>query len=90
MIILDALGRRGTLRIGWELRDEPLGFRELQRRAEVSSPTLLSQRLEEIVDLGIADKDDGGRYRLTRYGRELLEILLPLDGWAKRWARRKR
>ena len=32
MALLDLLGRRWALRVGWELRNGPLGFRELQRR----------------------------------------------------------
>ena len=30
MVLLDLLGRRWTLRIVWELREEPRRFRELQ------------------------------------------------------------
>lgn len=88
VLLLEILGRRGALRIGWELRDGALGFRELQRRAEISSPTLLTQRLREAVELGAVMKDEDGRYVLTRHGRELVDILDPLDEWAKRWARR--
>lgn len=88
MALLDLLGRRGTLRIAWELRDGPLPFRELQRRAEISSPNLLSSRLREGLETRLMEQDEDGRYRLTREGRELGEILLPLDRWAKKWARR--
>ena len=37
MALLDLLGRRWTLRIGWELRNGPMGFRELQRRCSMVS-----------------------------------------------------
>ncbi|TFH22192.1 MAG: transcriptional regulator [Myxococcales bacterium] len=88
MAVLDALGRRGALRVGWELVEQPLGFRELQRRAQISSPSLLTKRLREAAELGTVRKDAKGRYELTAYGRELVDILLPLEEWAKRWARR--
>jgi hypothetical protein len=32
MVALDMLGRRGALRLLWELRDDPLTFRALQDR----------------------------------------------------------
>ena len=90
MALLYFLGRRATLRIGWELRDGPFGFRELQRRCEISSPTLLSQRLREGLELGTLERDREGRYALTTRGRDLIDVLAPLDAWAVRWARRLR
>jgi DNA-binding HxlR family transcriptional regulator len=86
MALLDFLGRRGTLRLGWELRGGPLPFRELQRRADISSPNLLAARLREALDLGIVQRDESGGYGLTPSGAELNALLAPLDLWAKRWA----
>lgn len=88
LVLLDWLGRRGSLRLLWELRDGPLPFRELQRRAEISSPNIVSTRLREGCELRILERDAEGRYALTPRGRELGAILLELDAWAKDWARR--
>jgi len=44
MVVLDLLGRRGALRILWELRGEPLTFRALQAACG-SNPGLLNTRL---------------------------------------------
>jgi DNA-binding HxlR family transcriptional regulator len=86
MALLDLLGRRWTLRIGWELRDGlPLSFRELQQRCDSMSASVLNERLGELREAGIVELDRGG-YRLTALGSELLERLAPLDRWAKRWA----
>jgi DNA-binding HxlR family transcriptional regulator len=85
MALLDFLGRRCTLRIGWELGVGPLPFRELQRRTGISSPNLVSRRLKEGVALGIFERDDSGDYCLSEAGRELGTILRPLDAWAKAW-----
>ncbi|WP_372509512.1 winged helix-turn-helix transcriptional regulator [Streptomyces humicola] len=41
MAALDLLGRRWTLRILWELSQAPAGFRELQRRCEGMSSSVL-------------------------------------------------
>ncbi len=84
MVVLDMLGRRGALRILWELRDDPLTFRALQTACE-SNPGSLNTRLKELRILGIVDHDAGG-YRLTRHGKSLIEALRPLQAWADGWA----
>lgn len=87
MILLDALGRRWTLRILWELRRASLSFRELRSACDDISPSVLNQRLAELRELRLVDHDDQG-YRLTSDGMQLGDLLLPLDAWARRWARR--
>ncbi|WP_101949904.1 helix-turn-helix domain-containing protein [Mycobacterium sp. 3519A] len=84
MAALDMLGRRGALRVLWELRGEPLTFRALQDACD-SNPGSLNTRLRELRDLGIVDHDTGG-YRLTAQGRALMTALEPLQDWADRWA----
>ena len=87
MALLDLLGRKWTLRILWELRDETLTFRELRTRCDSMSPSVLNQRLGELRETGIVELNDEG-YRLTSAGADLLELLAPVSDWAKRWARR--
>lgn len=84
MVVLDMLGRRGALRILWELRHDPLTFRALQRACE-TNPGSLNTRLKELRELGIIDHDDGG-YRLTEQGRRLAVALNALQAWADQWA----
>ena len=51
MVLLDLLGRRWTLRIVWELREDAKRFRELQD-AIGASPTIINTRLgEELLRL---------------------------------------
>jgi DNA-binding HxlR family transcriptional regulator len=88
MALLDLLGRRWTLRVIWELRGGPAGFRELQERCGGMSPSVLNQRLHELGEAGVVAPDEGGAHGLTQEGRALLEALLPLEHWAARWARR--
>jgi len=85
MALLDLLGRRWALRVIWELRDAPLTFRALQERCAGMSSSVLSQRLGELREAGIVALADEG-YELTGDGRELLQLLGPLHGWAQRWA----
>ncbi|MGH2892915.1 MAG: winged helix-turn-helix transcriptional regulator [Solirubrobacteraceae bacterium] len=89
MALLDLLGRRWALRILWELRrGESLTFRELQARCAEVSSSVLNDRLRELRTAGIVAAQAGQGYSLTREGLRLIEDLAPLDGWAKRWARR--
>lgn len=85
MAALDLLGQRWMLRLIWELRESPAGFRELQRRCEQMSSSVLSARLGALTEAGIVHADDGG-YRLTSLGTDLVAALHPLWAWADHWA----
>ena len=84
MAALDLLGRRWTLRVLWELRDGPLGFRELQARCDGMSSSVLRVRLVELIDAGLVRQD--GTYVLTELGHDLRRAIKPLSAWAERWA----
>jgi DNA-binding HxlR family transcriptional regulator len=84
MVALDALGRRGALRLLWELRNGPLTFRALQTACD-TNPGSLNTRLKELRQLRIVDHGDAG-YCLTAHGRSLMQALEPLQIWAHRWA----
>jgi DNA-binding HxlR family transcriptional regulator len=83
--LLDLLGRRWALRLLWELRTPAGSFRELQARCEEMSSSVLSQRLSELRAAGLVLVAEPGGYELSEEGRELVEVLLPLDDWAKIW-----
>ena len=83
--LFDLLGRRWALRILWELRDEPATFQALQERCDSMSPSVLSQRLTELRDAALVEKDDGGPYRLTQPGRTLLDRLRWVEEWTAQW-----
>jgi DNA-binding HxlR family transcriptional regulator len=86
MALLDLLGRRGALRVLWELREQGLTFRALQLAAD-SNPGALNSRLAELRQAGIVTHGKKG-YALTADGQRLLRTLLPLMDWADDWARR--
>lgn len=86
MALLDLLGRRGTLRLLWELRDgHAQSFRLLRASADGISPSVLNPRLKELRQAAIVELVDEG-YRLTPPGLELIRRLLPLNRWAEEWA----
>jgi DNA-binding HxlR family transcriptional regulator len=85
MAALDLLGRRWTLRVIWELQQTPAGFRELRRRCDEMSSSVLSQRLRELKEVGIVTDDPDGVYRLTTLGSQLEDALSPLLSWSQEW-----
>jgi DNA-binding HxlR family transcriptional regulator len=86
MRLLDLLGRRWTLRIVWELREEPKRFRDLQDLIG-ASPTIVNTRLAELREAKLVELDESVGYRLTALGRELLQLFLPLHTWSEKWAK---
>ena len=86
MALLDLLGRRGTLRLLWELRDgHPQTFRLLRASADGMSPSVLNTRLKELREAAVVELAESG-YLLTPAGRELIKQLKPLNRWAEDWA----
>lgn len=86
MAALDLFGRRWTLRVIWELGDEPLGFRLLQRRCDGMSSSVLRQRLTELQEARLTEVLSNGDYALTSLGRDAREALDPIIEWSRRWA----
>ncbi|MBB4220754.1 winged helix-turn-helix transcriptional regulator [Variovorax guangxiensis] len=85
MRLLEQLGRKGTLRILWELRDgQPQSFRALRTSTDQMSPSVLNDRLKELRAVGVVELAVAG-YVLTEAGAELVRRLLPLNQWANRW-----
>ena len=90
LALLELLGRRWALRILWELRLEPATFQALQARCDSMSPSVLSQRLTELREAQLVEKEQAGSYRLTDPGSRLLARLDGMDEWTQEWARRLR
>jgi DNA-binding HxlR family transcriptional regulator len=88
MVLLDLFGRRWSLRILWELREQSMTSRALRTACDEASPTVLQARLTELRDAGFIELIPASGYGLTPSGRELLETLLPLHRFAERWSKR--
>lgn len=84
MAALDLLGRTWALGIVWQLRHGSLSFSDLQQCCENISPTLLTNRLKELQQTNLVDKNMQG-YQLTAIGLELFKVIAPLSQWAKEW-----
>jgi DNA-binding HxlR family transcriptional regulator len=87
MAALDLFGRRWCLRVLWELRDGPVGARDLLERCNGLSSSVLYDRLRELTAAHLIDRDAHGAYQLTELGEDLGAALAPLDSWAREWQR---
>jgi DNA-binding HxlR family transcriptional regulator len=85
MAALDLLGRRWALRLIWELRDGPIGARDLRQRCDGMSSSVLYDRLKELGEAGLLQKDEEGHYRLSEIGSTLGAAILPLIRWSTDW-----
>ena len=89
MALLDLLGRRWSLRILWELRDQPLTSRALRTACDEASPTVLQARLTDLREADLVEHLPESGYRLTALGRELFKEFMPLHHFAERWSKRQ-
>lgn len=83
---LELFNRRWVLRVLWELRGEPLTFRQLQLACGELSTSVLNQRLAELRDAQLVTHAPGSGYTLSARGRSLLPAMRPLLAWAVEWA----
>ncbi len=90
MAALDLLGRRWALRILWELRNGPVGARELRDRCDSMSSSVLYDRLRELRLAGIVGQRSDDTYELTSIGADLQRALEPLVAWSNTWAQTRR
>jgi DNA-binding HxlR family transcriptional regulator len=90
---IELIGKRWTGAILCSLAEGPLRFGELTRTVPGLSDRLLSQRLRELEDEGLVEREvEPGTpvrvtYSLTQKGVELRPALDELKRWAKSWHR---
>ncbi|MFE9321787.1 winged helix-turn-helix transcriptional regulator [Nocardia sp. NPDC052278] len=87
---LDLVGERWTLLVVRELLLGPKRFTDLRAGLPGISPNVLSQRLEELVQIGVVHKRKlpppvgAAVYDLTDWGRELDDVIVALNRWGAR------
>lgn len=88
---IELIGKRWTGAIISALTEGPLRFGELARAVPGLSDRLLSQRLRELEEEGLVEREvEAGTpvrvsYSLTEKGVELRPAISELKQWAKRW-----
>lgn len=82
--LFEVLGQRWTLRVLWELRDEPLTYRALLARCGGMSSSVLTGRLRELRAEGMVEHTGEG-YTLSATARAGLPVMVELGRWARTW-----
>jgi DNA-binding HxlR family transcriptional regulator len=88
---LDRVGDRWALLVVRELLLGDRTFRDLQAALDGISPSLLTQRLNELGAHGLIERNEAPRrskgveYRLTDAGRALEPVIIELIRWGSRW-----
>ena len=88
---VELVGRRWTGAILFVLIKGDARFGELKERIPELSDRLLSERLKELEDEGIVERDVAQErpvcvtYRLTERGRALKPVLASIGRWAEDW-----
>ncbi len=90
---IELIGKRWTGAIVGTLTEQPMRFGELAKAVPGLSDRLLSQRLRELEDEGLVEREvEPGTpvrvtYSLTGKGAELGPAIRELRLWARRWKR---
>lgn len=72
------------------LAEGPLRFRELAREVNNCSDRVLVERLRELEDAGVVDRNEHTdcsliEYSLTEQGKELAPIMESIHSWSEKW-----
>ncbi len=90
---IELIGKRWTGAIVCALTEGPLRFGELAKAVPGMSDRLLSQRLRELEDEGLVEREvEAGSpvrvtYSLTVVGTGLRPAIVELRSWAREWKR---
>ncbi len=88
---IELIGKRWTGAIVFALTERPMRFGELGKAVPGLSDRLLSQRLRELEDEGLVEREvEAGTpvrvtYSLTATGADLGPAIRELKAWARRW-----
>jgi DNA-binding HxlR family transcriptional regulator len=88
---IELIGKRWTGAIVVALTEGPMRYAELGKAVPGLSDRLLSQRLRELEEEGLVERQvEAGApvrvtYSLTEAGQQLDPVLSELKSWARRW-----
>ena len=86
MALFDLLGRPWAMGVIWQLQNGPFTFRELQKKCESVSPSILNSRIKDLREADLAERTLSG-YQLTKRGNKLIKILRSFGEWSRDWAK---
>ncbi|MEO0336422.1 MAG: helix-turn-helix domain-containing protein [Pseudomonadota bacterium] len=74
----------------WHLKDGPIRFNDLARHLGGASKKMISQRLKEMEELGLVDREllserpIAVNYSITKFGKSALGFLEDLKNWSEK------
>jgi DNA-binding HxlR family transcriptional regulator len=89
---LNILSSKWTVSLIWALCVDPKGFNQLSRELTDVSPRVLSERLKELVEYGLVNKEvfptnpPTVAYSLTEKAQSLKPIMQNLHEWSEKHA----
>ena len=91
-LAMELLGQRWTLLVISRIIDGCHTFNEIHRGVPRISPSLLSQRLSELIENGIVTKEkhphkNTSRYHVTQAGQDLEGLIMHIAVWGQHWGR---
>jgi DNA-binding HxlR family transcriptional regulator len=85
----EIVGRRWSAAVIRVAFEGPVRFTEIRTAIEGLSARLLTERLRELEEEGIIERDGAGgqaaAYRLTAKGQALWQVVRELEAWAQAW-----
>lgn len=88
--IMDAFSSKWVLQIFWVIsQKESIRFTQLKREVDGITKTMLVRSLDDLIQHDLITKEDfqtwplHTQYSLTDKGKELLSLLMSLNGWGK-------
>ena len=87
---LDVIGGKWKGSILWHMKDGPIRFNDLARQLGGASKKMISQRLKEMEDLGLVQRELLSerpitvKYSITKFGKTALGILEDLKNWSEK------
>ena len=88
--VMDALSSKWALQIFWVISQKsPIRFNQLKREVDGITKIMLTRSLDSLIRNKLIFKEDfktwplHNQYSLTNKGKELLNLLMSLNGWGR-------
>ncbi|NLQ43906.1 winged helix-turn-helix transcriptional regulator [Streptococcus mutans] len=88
--VMDALSSKWALQIFWVISQKsPIRFNQLKREVGGITKIMLTRSLDSLIQNKLIFKEDfktwplHTQYSLTNKGKELLNLLMSLNGWGR-------
>jgi len=86
LAIFDLLSQESVMNVFWVLgHSSARRFADVLQRSQGLSSSELTLRLKDLFEAKLLTENRGD-YSLSEIGRNLFDIIQPVDAWSKKWA----